>query len=271
MWSNYGPGCRYTTIDADGGSGSGTAHAAQVCAQQMNSPEECFACDNCQDEACITGSPGCSDFLSELYSGGCDQIAAEPDDSFGIFILFVFVGAVALIFLVGKKFISGNGKMGMYSKSRELLEPSNTLGLSQMAFRGTYTELGSTQPTTYELDFGQGGLFQGTATDDDGQARVTGKMQWLPGGQSGQLRWLEEGAGQSLEAWGEISSLPSGYLKIQASYLSSKDVSGTVQAESTTQHGGGFDMAAPQYGGYNMLAPQDGMSMATPLRNYASR
>jgi len=158
--------------------------------------------------------------------------------------LWVLLGGF-VAFLIGcglcaymkKKGGGGGGGGGRELKEREetrkaMQSNNNSKGDLQLQLHGTYTENGETKPTSYNLQISSSGDVEGTAKDDDGEAKVTGTLVWPAGESSGQIAWKEKGS-VTLEASGQMSESQPGAYAIQANYVSNyQNTHGTTQVQS---------------------------------------
>ena len=81
--------------------------------------------------------------------------------------------------------------LGLREEKLLTMESVNSISLTGLQLRGTYTENGETKPCSYTLTFAPDGSFQGNGQDDDGIARVQGKLLWRAGDSQGEIAFVE--------------------------------------------------------------------------------
>lgn len=98
-----------------------------------------------------------------------------------------------------------------------------------LVLSGTYSELGSTKPTTYNLIIDESGGIRGTGMDDDGSANIRGCVNAY----ENTIRWQEDRPGVRMEVSGTIYSTDKSYVTVTCDYISSyQGVTGTLNLQS---------------------------------------
>lgn len=238
---------RYGTYNQESGNDKGECTMnsetaiERACETRAGVGASCYDCVACETESCINSITGydCEEFLGEVYIDCTEE--GEGIGAGGIvflvMILLCFIGCCCYCVYKSQRNDSANGasaeQLEDAKNRREGMTPCNGVGLTNLDFRGTYSENGETKTTSYQMNFSPDGSMSGSSLDDDGQAGIFGKVNWIAGSPGGQIAWCETRPGVNIEASGFIQSSPSGQVTVSATYLSnSLAAQGSVNVQS---------------------------------------
>eukprot|EP00971_Amphidinium_carterae_P012978 255892-Amphidinium_carterae.1 len=127
---------------------------------------------SCKKESCMRSHHGCESFLADAYSE-CAEVTPRWASVLGI-----VLSSCCCCWFCSQGFLQKEPGFVERTKYRQELEGSNAAGLASLDLTGTYTELGDTIATFYNLTISSSGTVSGTSKDDDGTAEVTGTLSW---------------------------------------------------------------------------------------------